>query len=281
MKNCLKILIIAFTCLTSMSCTQEKKIGLQLYSLRDDINTSGIEKVLDQVAEIGYSSIEIAGYADGLIYGLEPAEFKQMANDKGLEVESSHMTGFFTDDPQADIDRWAVAIKHHAEIGVEYLVLSTLPWWGKTQYSDKDVDKVVNYFNEIGKMASENGLTFCFHNHNHAFNIKVGEKNLYTILLERTNPKYVAMQMDVFWVDEAGYDPIDYLQRYAGRYPLLHIKDDNVIGDSGKLPFAEIFKAAYKQGMKTFFVEVEHYKNSPMQDVKESYEYLNNAKFVK
>lgn len=281
MKSCCKVLIFIFICFSSVCHAKEKTIGVQMYSLRDDIKTLGVEKVLDSVAEMGYKTIEIAGYADGLIYGFKPKEFKQLANAKGLKVTSSHMTGFFTDNPQADIDRWVDIIKDHSEIGVDYLVLSTLPWWGKAVYSEADVDKVVNYFNQIGEMARENGLTFCFHNHNHAFNIKVGEKNLYTILLERTDPKYVAMQMDVYWVDEAGYDPIDYLERYKGRFPLLHIKDENVIGDSGKLDFKKIFKAAYKQGMQAFFVEVEHYKNTPMQDVKESYEYLNNAKFVK
>ncbi len=281
MNNLYKLLTLILLSITSVCHAKEKTIGLQLYSLRDDIKSLGIEKVLDEVAKMGYRTVEIAGYADGLIYGLEPAEFKRLATAKGLKVTSSHVRGIFTDDPQADIDHWVKAIKCHAILGVDYIVAPTLPWFNKTEYSEADITKMVDYFNKIGRLAAESGMVFCFHNHDHAFNIKVGEKNLYTVMLERTEPQYVSMQLDVYWVNEANCDPLHYLKKYKGRFPLLHIKDDNVIGESEKINFEEIFKIAYKQKLKAFFVEVEQYKNNPMQDVKESFNYLNAAKFVR
>ena len=63
------------------STAPSKHIGLQLYSLRDDIKDLGIQKVLEIVSKMGYVNLETAGYSDGKIYGLDPAEFKKICND--------------------------------------------------------------------------------------------------------------------------------------------------------------------------------------------------------
>ena len=73
----------------------------------------------------------------------------------------------------------------------------------------------------------------------------------------------------------------DYLKKYAGRFPLLHIKDEHAIGSSGLTDFGPIFKAAYQQGLESYYVEVEEYIKTPMEEVEESFDYLNNAKYVK
>jgi sugar phosphate isomerase/epimerase len=78
-----------------------------------------------------------------------------------------------------------------------------------------------------------------------------------------------------------GKSPVEYLVKYAGRFPCLHIKDESIIGDSGQLDFKAIFEAAYKQGMKDYFVEVERYTDTVEKCVKISYNFLMNASYVK
>ena len=100
-------------------------------------------------------------------------------------------------------------------------------------------------------------------------------------MLEKLDKENVFFQMDVYWVTEGGYDPVKYLKEYPGRFPVLHIKDEQAVGASGNINFKPIFKAAYKQGMVDFYVEVEEYIGTPMEDVQQSFDFLNEAKFVK
>ena len=97
--------------------------------------------------------------------------------------------------------------------------------------------------------------------------------------------------MDVYWTTRGGKDPVEYLKKYPKRIQMLHIKDDLVIGDSGKIDFEAIFKQFYKNGFKDYVVEQEmpYDKNSTREQnlgrmwdgVAKSATYLNEAKFVK
>ena len=266
---------------------ENKEIGLQLYSLRADIKTQGIEKVLSEVAQMGYNKLELAGYKNGLVYGMAPMQFKEMANKYDLEITSSHVVKKISIDPAADGAFWSMAIKTHADMGVKYIIMPILPLKNSYPFKEdnpitmKDVEATCSYFTKIGKMANEAGIKFGFHNHAHEHKIKVDGNPIFDLMLEKLDPKYVVFQMDVYWVKEGGYDPVDYLKKYAGRFPLLHIKDEQGVGGSGVTNFKPIFKAAYKQGMEAYYVEVEEYIGTPMEDVKQSYDFLNKAKYVK
>jgi hypothetical protein len=67
----------------------QKSIGLQLYTIRKDINQD-LEGSLKRVAEIGYKTVELASYDKGKFYGKSPAEFKSMLADLGLQALSTH-----------------------------------------------------------------------------------------------------------------------------------------------------------------------------------------------
>jgi sugar phosphate isomerase/epimerase len=88
--------------------------------------------------------------------------------------------------------------------------------------------------------------------------------------------------MDVYWVAQGGADPVAYLNKYAGRFPVLHIKDAEIIGASGTMDFGPIFDAAYAQGMKDYYVEVERYGSLPPEVcVQKSFDFLEAATYVK
>jgi sugar phosphate isomerase/epimerase len=275
------LILITLVSVCFSSYAKTKEVGLQLYSLRDDVKNLGIEKVLEKVGEMGYSKIELASYNDGMIYGMEPAKFKSMAEKNGLKVTSTHVVRKLTKDPKADMEFWEKAINTHAGIGAKYIVMPAYPFNPKNPVTMEDVEKVCEYFNKVGKMAKDAGIEFGFHNHAHEFTNTIDGLPLYDIMLEKLDPEYVFLQMDVYWVQEGGYDPVDYLKNYPGRFTVLHIKDKEAIGASGNMDFKAIFKAAYKQGMVDYYVEVEEYKGTPMEDVKESFDFLNDAKYVK
>ncbi|MBQ4541122.1 MAG: sugar phosphate isomerase/epimerase, partial [Alistipes sp.] len=116
-------------------------------------------------------------------------------------------------------------------------------------------------------------------------------------LVENTNPEYVFFELDVYWCTMGEKDPVEYLKKYADRIKMLHIKDEFVIGESGKINFEGIFKQFYKNGYSDFVVEIETPRelraqrgdaaaqqktnDAMFEAAKKSAEYLQKAKFVK
>ncbi|WP_162417851.1 sugar phosphate isomerase/epimerase family protein [Cyclobacterium roseum] len=255
-----------------------KQIGLQLYSLREDIK-GNVPGILKQVADIGFKKLEAANYADGKIYGSSPKEIKKMVMDLGMHMQSAHVGGprdFSGANHTAAMDWWKQAADAHAAVGAEFLIKPSMP----KPDTLRELETWCTYYNQVGYIAKEYDLQFGFHNHAREFE-KIEGKVMYDFMLENTDPDLFCMELDVYWATKGGYDPVDYLNKYSGRFPLLHIKDEEEIGQSGTMDFAPIFKAAYAQGMKGYYVEVERYNFEPVKSVAMSYEYLANSNYVK
>ncbi len=258
----------------------KKEINLQLYSLRDDIQAN-YAATIDSVAKIGYTGIEAAGYNEGKFYGMAPADFKKSIEDAGLQVLSSHTTRPLADKP-ADTKWdevwawWDTTIQAHKDAGMKYIVAP----WMLTPKTLADLQAYCDYYNQIGEKCNAAGIRFGYHNHAFEFTEVEGEI-IYDYMLKNTDPAKVFFQMDVYWVVEGGKDPVEYFNAYPGRFELLHIKDETELGKSGKVNFENIFNNIDKSGAKHLVVEVERYTGTPFEGVKESYDYLNNASFVK
>ncbi len=260
----------------------KKHIGLQLYSLRDDVSDLGIQKVLEIVAKMGYVNLEAAGYngGDGKFYGLAPGEFKKMVDDLGMRLTSSHLGRNLSENRTEDMAWWNKAVEAHASAGMKYMVMPSSPLSGEGATMD-NIKAYGDYFNEIGLIVATASMKFGYHNHAFEFKNKVNEVPVYDLLLEATSPDHVMFENDVYWTQEGGYNPIDYLKKYPNRIKILHIKDAKAIGASGTMDFKAIFDQAYANGMKDWYVEVERYDGTPQEDVKQSYDFLNKAPYVK
>ncbi len=252
----------------------KKSIGVQLYTVRKEINKDLIG-TLKKVADIGYTSIEPAGYRNGKFYGLSPKEFKILANDLGLKVISSH-NGI---SPEL-IEK---VVEDNASLGVEYTVL---PYLGNTQRKTlDDYKKLADTFNTYGEVCKKAGIKFAYHNHAFEFDV-MDDKIPYDVLLEGTDPDLVSFEMDLYWLKKAGKDPLDYFEKYPGRFAMWHVKDmDPASGKytevgSGNINFKEIFDNVSKSGMQYFFVELDNSERPALESIKISYDYLNRSEFV-
>ncbi|MDR3246307.1 MAG: TIM barrel protein [Prevotellaceae bacterium] len=260
----------------------KKHIGLQLYSLREDIGNKeiGIRKILEIVAKMGYVNLETAGYNNGKIYGLDPAEFKKIVDDLGMTVTSSHLGRNLSDNRDADMNYWDVAIEAHSAAGMKYMIMPSSPLSGDGANID-NIKRYGEYFNEIGLKTAAASMKFGYHNHNFEFVNKIEGVPVYDLLVESTSPDHVFFQNDVYWTQKGGYNPVEYLKKYPKRIQVLHIKDEQAIGASGTMDFKTIFETAYANGVKDWYVEVERYIGTPQEDVKQSIEFLNKADYVK
>ncbi len=293
-KQSLLLIVVLFSGLVALAgCNQQAKSGesnerpkqkkdlyLQLYSVRDDIKAD-FPGTIAKVAEIGFTGVEAAGYADGKFYGLTPEEFKKAIEGAGMQVLSSHvgrpLAEKIADTNWEEIWQWwDTAIQAHKAAGMKYVIV---PWIPAPKTLD-DVKAYADYFNQIGEKVNAAGMRFGYHNHNFEFQEIEGQP-IYDYFLQNTDPKKVFFQMDVYWVNRGGKTPVEYFKKYPGRFEILHIKDEKELGQSGAVGFDAIFNHIAEAGTKYNVVEVERYDYTPLESVKMSYDYLIDSPFVK
>jgi sugar phosphate isomerase/epimerase len=250
---------------------KDKIIGIQLYTIRDLVNAD-LEGTLKMLNEVGYKSIEAAGYQNGQFYGLSPKEYKKLVLDNGLAPLSSHS--------RIDLKTVQNVIDDHCEAGMSYLVVPSIPVEQR-----KTVDgylRQAEEFNKIGELCKKSGLTFGYHNHAFEFE-PLDDKIPYRILLDNTDPEFVTMQLDTYWMVYGGSDPLAYFDEYPGRFKLWHIKDmdkseareSTEIGD-GIINFKKMFRHAPEAGLECYFVEQEEFKMDTVESIRRSFNYLNS-----
>lgn len=260
------------------SCSKEKVIGLQLYTVRDKIQQD-LDGTLNRLAEIGYNSMEAAGYnaGDGTFYGMKPKDFANKLIGLGMPLHSSH-TVFEPDSAEK-------VFADAAEAGCKYVIYPYLP---DNQRENIDGYKVTaEKFNKMGEVGKKYGIRFGYHNHAFEFEPMDGQIGM-DVLLQNTEPELVTYEIDLYWVTRAGYDPVEYIKKYPGRFEIYHVKDMVKTDDmffapvgSGRIDFASIFAVKEIAGMKMFFVEQDRFKDlDPLESVEISYNYLKNATFV-
>ena len=280
----LALLAVLVLAPSAVDAKSKKKIGLQLYSVNQDMGN--VDASLAKVAKAGYTVVETLG--SPTCFGFPAEEFKALCDKHGLAIISTHTSIAMNPNNEAAVmEKWRAVFEGLKTMGAKYCVIPGFNL-GK---SLADLKAVCEYFNKVGNLAKEYGLKLGYHNHAHEYELCEG-KVKWEYMIENTDPESVFFQMDVYWTTRGGKDPVEYLKKYPNRIQMLHIKDDLVIGESGKIDFEAIYNQFYKNGYKDFVVEQEM-PRGPKDETKEqrfarmwegvakSAAYLENAKFVK
>lgn len=191
------------------------KVGVILYSVRDEMTKDPLGAV-SKVGELGYKNIEVCNHNairdPGCGFGVEAKELKAAFDQFGSQVVSAHVFPF----EKADI---GAVIRYNKTLGNQNLVN---PMGRFTSYDD--LMRQCEVFNANGKRCYEEGMTYLYHNHNHEFRT-FGGKAILDYIVENTDPKYVSLELDTFWVMRAGLCPMDQLKHFGKRVKLVHQKD--------------------------------------------------------
>ena len=253
-----------------------RSFGLQLYTLRD-LMPQDPKGTLQQIADMGYQQIE--GYEGelGIFWGMEPQEYKDYLDSLGLTMVSTHVN---------INENFAEKCQQAASIGVKYMIC---PYIGAQQ--DKAAwQAVVDQFNAAGKVCEDNGIRFAYHNHAYSFE-EVDGIVPQAFMMDNTDDT-VDYEMDIYWVVTAGADPIEWLEKYPGKWRLSHVKDRkkgapledheaSVNLGMGSIDFPRILKVAQEQGMEYYILEQENYENStPLKSAAAGAQYLEQLKFA-
>ena len=231
------------------------KLGVQLYSLRNQINELGVEEVLKMVSKAGYSCVEFAGF-----YGMTPVEMKNLLDKYNLEGISAHIG---LNDIESQLD-------YIDTIGIKSVFV---PWVSKEDLADK-LPEIIEKIKKIKPELDKRGVTFGYHNHNQEY--ADGADRVQELL--SAVPGFYS-EIDTYWVKRAGLQPTQKMQQYGKQLYCLHIKEydknneaiNPVIGE-GDVGFEEVFKLGNQMGIKLAILEVEGFPCDPAEYLKRSYE---------
>lgn len=258
--------------------TNKKEIGLQLYTLRDEL-PKDVKSTLEKVALAGYKNVETYGFSiKDQFWGLSPIELKKILDANGLKAVSGHynLGSYLYDGNTTEIP---AAIEAAKILKSEYL---TIPWVDEPYRRNiEDYKKIAARLNEVGKMCADAGLKLAYHNHDFEFQKHDGITG-YEILLKETDKNLVHFELDLYWVVRSGNDPLTLFKENQGRFVMWHVKDmdknnpalNTEIG-SGSIDFKVIFKEAKQSGLKYFFVEQENnYKGDAFESIQTSSNFI-------
>jgi sugar phosphate isomerase/epimerase len=279
-------LAFASPALQSLAAVKYKKlVGVQLYSVRDDMRKDP-QATLNALAEMGYKYVEHANYVNRKFYGWEAKEFRKRLDDLGMKMPSGHtvMGKLHWDDAKNDFtDLWKYTVEDAAVMGQELVISPSIDMGIR---KDKNLLlKYMDIFNKSGELCNKFGMRFGYHNHDFEFSEKLEGELLYDIMLNNTDPKLVAQQLDIGNMINGGGVPAEVMKKFPGRFVSMHVKDEvpaktghehfesTILGKgSGQIDVQALVKLGDKEGgTKHFIIEQEAYQGlQPLDCMKEN-----------
>ena len=269
-------------------------VGIQVYGLRDLLENTpeNFKSVMEEIKKMGYDGVELAG-----LYGLAPEKVKAILDEVGLIPISAHVA--FAE-MMEDLDK---VIADYSLIGVKYLVM---PYMSE-EYRPANPEGFRTFLpllKEVGKKIHDAGMTFLYHNHDFEF-VKLPDGAYgYDAMFEAIPRESLECELDTCWCDVATGKPAQFIEKYAGRMPVVHLKDyikkgnpkgmykligieeeevaqadDSYFGfraiGFGQMIWEPILQASLDAGAQWVIVEQdEHYELCPLECARRSREYL-------
>jgi sugar phosphate isomerase/epimerase len=257
----------------------KKAAGIQLYTLRELI-VKDPSAVIKNVAMAGYKEVEMFGLAaDQRFFGRSVKDFASLLQQNNLVSPSGHyMPEKFLFENGSDDEVKKLCDVGHT-MGHQYIVI---PWMAEERRKTIDqYKKLALRINKAGEICKAANLKLAYHNHDFEFFDLNGQKG-YDVLLKETDASLLQMEMDIYWVVSAGYDPVEIFKANPGRFPMLHVKDMDKVNKkmntevgNGSINFKKIFKCAKIAGVKHYYVEQENnYKPDILSSIKASSNHL-------
>ncbi len=243
-------------------------VALQVYSIREDAEND-FRKAMLEIKQMGYDGVELAG-----LYGHSPDEVKECLLDIGLIPVSAHVSyEMLIEDLQGTVECYAA-------IGCKYIAISYIE--EESRYGSEKFTEFISNIPVIAKACESVGMTLLYHNHEFEF-LKTLEGEYVLDYIYRIIPeKDLKAEIDTCWVKYSGVDPVEYLGKYHGRCPIVHIKDFYLkepiefapVG-YGVQGMPDILNKAINSGCEWVIVEQDsHTERTALEDVRLSKEYL-------
>ncbi|MGC3948539.1 MAG: sugar phosphate isomerase/epimerase [Chryseolinea sp.] len=264
-----------FVACTSASAVAQE-VGLELYSLRNQL-AKDPAAAMAKVKQMGFRDVELSGN-----YGMEFPQLIKLIAENELNVVS-YGADFqrLRDFPQRIADE-------ARSYGARFVVCFWIPHSSDT-FKLADAEEAAFVMNNAGKIMARNGLMLVYHPHGYEFG-KHGDGTIFDHLVQQLDVRVVQLQMDVFWIKQAGQDPVALLKKYHNRWISMHLKDrkpgtpnsnngkaddeTNVVLGQGDVGIADLMKEVKRLGIQHVFIEDESSRSE--EQIPKSLEFLKS-----
>jgi len=243
-------------------------LAAQLYTVREFTKTpADIAATMKKVRRIGYEAVQLSALGP-----IEPRELRKVCDGEGIQVCATHVPyEHLRDEP-------AAAAEEHKILGCENAAVGGLP---QPYRNAEGFAKFAREASEVARKLAEYGLTFSYHNHSFELE-KFGDRTGLQILYEDSAPGFFKAELDTYWVQHGGADPIAWIRKVSGRIVLLHLKDMTMRGHEqimaeigeGNLNWPGILEAAREAGVRWYIVEQDTCQRDPFESLAISFRNL-------
>lgn len=276
-------------------------IGLHLPSLDAQMYQDPQGTICD-IAEMGYTLLEVGAYTPGKAQDQSIARLKELADGAGLKIAGVHINKPYERpapqenepadtesqvavkepadqkaQPDPNAEWWQKALDDAQALGCRYVTMARMPDYP----TDEVIDEYIAYFNLIGELTAERKMQFCFHPRKAELQRGEDSLSIFDRIAAGCDPQKVAFQIDTYEATEAGIDILELLNTQGKRVALLHIHDYGIVGESGKIDLDSIIAKGVRTGVRDIMLEVSDYSMPPKNCVERSLQNVQNLPSVR
>ena len=234
-------------------------LAAQLYTLRDFTKTpADIAATMKKVRQLGYEAVQTSALG-----AIDPAELKRITDGEGLQIVATHVSyDRIRDEPQAVIDE-------HKLWGCRHVAIGGLP--GDFR-NEEGFPAFARQASQAARPLIDAGLTFSYHNHSFELQ-RFGGRTALQILAEESDPEVFSFEIDTYWIQHGGANPVTWLDRLNGRMHVVHLKDMAMDGSKqlfaevgeGNLEWEPILAACKRAAIEWYIIEQDTCQRDPFE----------------
>ncbi|MDR7076967.1 sugar phosphate isomerase/epimerase [Neobacillus niacini] len=245
-------------------------IAVQMYTLREE-SEKDFAGTLKRVAELGYDGVEFAGYG-----GLTVNEVKVLLDEFGLRATASHV-------PLEELENNLYQVIEEQKILESRYVVC--PYLQPERRSIEDYKALISFLDRAGELCRREGITLCYHNHDFELERLSNGRSILEAIFDKTSANNVKAELDVYWLAKAGENPVEWMNRYKNRTPLIHLKDMTTDDEqffaelgTGCVDIEAVLKIGEESGVHWWIVEQDFSRRTPFESIEISLNYLKSVK---
>jgi sugar phosphate isomerase/epimerase len=245
-------------------------LAAQLYTVREFTQTvADFAATLKKIRDIGYTAVQVSA-----IGPIPHGEVKAIVDEAGLIICNTHI-----DYERLWKDPDSVIEQHHLW-NCKHVALGSMPKAYREE-GEGGYRRFAVEANQVGEKLHEAGLTFSYHNHSFELQ-RFGRRTGLDLIYEATDPRYLQAELDTYWIQHGGADPVSWINKLEQRMPVIHLKDMAIIDNQqvmaevgeGNLNWPGILAACQEIGVEWYAVEQDICRQDPFQSLRLSYENL-------
>lgn len=205
-----------------------RPLAVNLFSVRRQL-IEDFEGTHARLAEIGFVGIEPMYFGpvplevlpeDMRVPFPDPERYRKLLDGLGLAVASLHAPL-----PEGDAADGILAMAE--TLGTDQLVLASFMALPDAANAHADLGVLrgaIERFGRAAELAGSRGIALGFHNHHWEWEVLLDGRPAWDVFWDEVDPR-VQAEVDVYWAQTAGQDPVRVLEALGPRARRIHLKD--------------------------------------------------------